>query len=60
VAREGLEAAALAVVIGVLANTALKFGVALFFGSPRFRTMVGTLVVMIVTAAAFCCLHMTA
>lgn len=48
-----LEMAALAIAIGVLANTALKLGVALFFGSPRFRTIVGgTLVLMIVTAAA--------
>jgi len=48
-----LEAAALAIAIGVLANTALKLGVALFLGSARFRTIVGgTLVLMIVTAAA--------
>ncbi len=48
-----LEAAAMAIAIGVLANTAVKLGVALFFGSGRFRAVVGgTLVLMIVTAAA--------
>jgi uncharacterized membrane protein (DUF4010 family) len=48
-----LEAAALAIAIGVLANTTLKLGVALVFGSDRFRRIVGgTLVAMIVSAAA--------
>ncbi len=48
-----LETAAMAIAVGVLANTAVKLGIALFFGSPRFRTIVGgTLVLMIVTAAA--------
>lgn len=45
--------AAQAIASGVLANTALKLGVALFFGSARFGTIVGgTLVLMILTAAA--------
>jgi len=48
-----LEAAALAIAIGVLANSMVKLGVALFFGSARFRTIVaGTLVAMMVAAAA--------
>ena len=48
-----LEVAALAIAVGVLANTALKLGVALLFGGSRFRTIVGgTLVVMILTAGA--------
>ena len=48
-----LSTAALAIAIGVLANTALKLGLALIFGSARFRTIVGgTIVLMIVTAAA--------
>jgi uncharacterized membrane protein (DUF4010 family) len=48
-----LETAALAIAVGVLANTALKLGVAVAFGAPRFRMIVGgTLAVMIVTAAA--------
>ena len=45
-----LEVAALAIAVGVLANTVLKLGVALLFGSTRFRTIVGgTLVLMIVS-----------
>ena len=48
-----LETAATAIAVGVLANTAVKLGVVLVFGSTRFRTIVGgTLVLMIVTAAA--------
>ncbi len=48
-----LQTAAMAIAVGVLANTAVKLGIALFFGSARFRTIVGgTLVLMIVTAAA--------
>jgi uncharacterized membrane protein (DUF4010 family) len=48
-----LEVAALAIAVGVLANTALKLGVALLFGGSRFRTIVGgTLVLMILTAGA--------
>lgn len=48
-----LETAALAIAIGVLANTALKLGLALIFGSARFRMIVGgTLVLMIIAAAA--------
>ncbi len=48
-----LDVAALAIAIGILANTALKMGVALFFGNPRFRVIVaGTLLTMLVAAAA--------
>ena len=48
-----LEVAALAIAVGVLANTALKLGLALLFGGRRFRTIVGgTLVLMILTAGA--------
>ena len=48
-----LDPAALAIAVGVLANTALKLGVALVFGTACFRRVVGgTLALMIVTAAA--------
>ena len=48
-----LETAAMAIAVGVLANTAVKLGLVLVFGSTRFRAIVGgTLVLMIVTAAA--------
>ena len=47
------ESAAMAIAIGVLANTVLKLGVTVVLGSNRFRTIVGgTLVVMFITAAA--------
>ena len=48
-----LDAAALAIAVGVMTNTALKLGLALFFGTTRFRTIVGaTLALMLVTTAA--------
>jgi uncharacterized membrane protein (DUF4010 family) len=48
-----LETAALAIAIGVLANTALKLAVAVALGNARFRVIVGgTLAIMIVTATA--------
>jgi uncharacterized membrane protein (DUF4010 family) len=48
-----IETAALAIALGVLANTGLKMGVALFLGGPRFRLIVGgTLLVMIAVSAA--------
>ena len=48
-----LEAAALAIAIGVLANTVLKLAVALILGSRRFKAIVGgTLMLMIMAAAA--------
>ena len=48
-----LETAALAIAIGVLANTALKMGIALVFGAPGFRAIAaGTLMLMIVAAGA--------
>lgn len=33
--------AAAAIAVGVLANTAMKLGLAIFFGSPRFRAIAG-------------------
>lgn len=48
-----LNAAALGIAVGVLANTSLKLGVALVFGSGCFRKVVGgTLAFMAVAAAA--------
>ena len=47
-----LDTAALAIAIGVLANTALKMGLALFFGAAKFRVIVaGTLMLVIAEAA---------
>lgn len=47
------EAAALAIAVGVLSNTALKLGVALVFGLERFRWIAGgTLALMVIAAAA--------
>lgn len=52
-ATEPLDMAAMAIAVGVLANTTLKLGVALFFGSRRFRAIAGgALCVMVVAAAA--------
>ena len=46
------DVAALAIAIGILANTALKLGIALVFGSRRFRRIAGiSLGAMIVAAA---------
>lgn len=48
-----IETAALAIAVGVLANTALKAGVALVFGDRRFRMIVASvLMVMIIAAVA--------
>jgi uncharacterized membrane protein (DUF4010 family) len=48
-----MNAAALGIAVGVLANTVMKLGVALVFGSACFRRVVGgTLAFMIVAAAA--------
>jgi uncharacterized membrane protein (DUF4010 family) len=50
--KVSLDTAALAIAIGVLANTALKTGVALTFGGPKFRTIVaGTLASVMIAAA---------
>jgi uncharacterized membrane protein (DUF4010 family) len=47
-----LQAAARAIAVGVLANTAMKLGLAVFFGTARFRTIVGgTLALMMVVAS---------
>jgi uncharacterized membrane protein (DUF4010 family) len=48
-----LDVAAVAIAVGVLSNTVLKFAVALFFGSRPFRNIAGgALALMIVAAAA--------
>ncbi|MCM3880546.1 MAG: DUF4010 domain-containing protein [Vicinamibacterales bacterium] len=48
-----VEVAALAVAVGVAANTLLKLGVSIFLGSARFRVIAGgTLAVMLVSTLA--------
>ena len=48
-----LDTAAVAVAVGVLANTGLKLALALVLGSPRFQRIVGvTLGLMVLLAAA--------
>jgi uncharacterized membrane protein (DUF4010 family) len=48
-----LDVAAAAIAIGVLANTAMKLGVALFFGAATFRTIAGgALLLMLVALGA--------
>ena len=48
-----LDTAALAIAIGVLANTILKMTIAFFLGAAKYRMIVGgTLLLMIVAAAA--------
>ena len=45
--------AATAIAVGVLANTGMKLGLTLFFGSPRFRTIAGgALMLMLLSLAA--------
>lgn len=45
--------AATAIAVGVLTNTGLKLGLALFFGSRRFRMIAGgALVLMLVAIGA--------
>jgi uncharacterized membrane protein (DUF4010 family) len=47
------DVAALAIAIGIAANTTLKLAVALFFGSSRFRMIVGgSLIAMLLSAMA--------
>jgi len=46
-----LETAALAIAIGVLANTVLKLAVVLLFGSPSFRRVAGATLLALVGAA---------
>jgi uncharacterized membrane protein (DUF4010 family) len=48
-----LESAALAIAVGVLANTALKLAVALIFGGARFRTTVGGTLILMIAAAVW-------
>jgi uncharacterized membrane protein (DUF4010 family) len=47
-----LDTAALAIAVGVLANTVLKMAVALFIGSPLFRVIVGAALFLMAIAAA--------
>ena len=52
VGRTGaVDTAAAAIAIGILANVSLKTGIALVFGSPRFRMIVGTTLGFVVLAA---------
>jgi uncharacterized membrane protein (DUF4010 family) len=44
------EVAARAIAVGVLSNTAMKLGVALVFGSPRFRAIAGAALVLMLVA----------
>ena len=46
-----LDTAAAAIAIGILANTALKAGIALLLGSPRFRIIVGGTLALVIVAA---------
>ena len=48
-----LDAAALAIAVGVLSNTVLKLAVALFFGSRPFRKIAGGTLALMIVAAAF-------
>jgi uncharacterized membrane protein (DUF4010 family) len=47
-----LETAALAIAIGILANTALKAGVAMAFGERHFRMVVASVLALMMVAAA--------
>jgi hypothetical protein len=42
--------AATAIAVGVLANTAMKLGLAIFFGSPRFRAIAGGALALMLVA----------
>jgi uncharacterized membrane protein (DUF4010 family) len=44
------DLAALAIAVGILANTGLKLGLALFFGGPRFRGIAGGALAAMVAA----------
>jgi len=48
-----LDAAALAIAVGVLSNTVLKLTAALVFGSRPFRTIAGGALALMIVAAAF-------
>ena len=51
--RASPDIAAIAIAVGVLTNTAMKLGAALFFGSGRFRAIAGgALALMLVALAA--------
>ncbi len=46
-----IDTAAFAIAIGILANTALKTGIALVLGSPRFRLIAGGTLALVIVAA---------
>ena len=46
-----LDVAALAIAVGIVANTAMKLAIALVFGSARFRTIAGGALTLIIAAA---------
>ena len=46
-----VDTAALAIAIGILANTALKTGIALVLGSRRFRLIAGGTLALVVVSA---------
>jgi hypothetical protein len=47
-----LDLAASAMAVGVMANTALKLGVALFFGTAAYRLIAGGGLALMIAAAA--------
>jgi hypothetical protein len=47
-----LDLAATAIAVGVMANTALKLGVALFFGTTSYRLIAGGGLALMIVAAA--------
>jgi uncharacterized membrane protein (DUF4010 family) len=49
---DSVELAALAIAVGVLSNTVVKFMMAVVLGNERFRTIAGTGLLLVVVAAA--------
>jgi uncharacterized membrane protein (DUF4010 family) len=49
---QSLEVAALAIALGILANTVLKLGLALVFGTRRYRAIVGGALVLLILVSA--------
>jgi uncharacterized membrane protein (DUF4010 family) len=50
-ASQSEAVAATAIAVGVLANTAMKLGLAIFLGAPRFRTIAGGSLALMLVAA---------
>ena len=46
-----VSVAAIAIAVGVMSNTGMKLGLALFFGSPGFRWMAGSALLLMLVAA---------